>query len=66
MCFWSLTRQNMRRGKVEIVGIVAGIAAQADDQRVHQQAVAATYAGDADPYRHDEDDEQGNTEELLG
>jgi ribosome-binding factor A len=40
--------------------------AQADDQRVHQQAVAATYAGDADPYRHDEDDEQGNTEELLG
>ncbi len=40
--------------------------AQADDQRVHQQAVAATYAGDADPYRHDEDDEQGNPEELLG
>ena len=40
--------------------------AQADDQRVHQQAVAATYAGDADPYRHDEDDEQGTTEELLG
>jgi ribosome-binding factor A len=40
--------------------------AQADDQRVHQQAVAATYAGDADPYRHDEDDEQGNQEELLG
>jgi ribosome-binding factor A len=40
--------------------------AQADDQRVHQQAVAATYAGDADPYRHDEHDEQGTTEELLG
>ena len=27
---------------------------------------AATYAGDADPYRHDEDDEQGSPEELLG
>jgi ribosome-binding factor A len=40
--------------------------AQADDQRVHQQAVAATYAGDADPYRHDEDDDQGSPEELLG
>ena len=29
--------------------------AQADDKRVHDQAAAASYAGDADPYRHDDD-----------
>lgn len=40
--------------------------AQADDQRVHEQAVAATYAGDADPYRHDEASDQGDTEGRLG
>ncbi len=28
-------------------------AAQADDERVHEQAAAAKYAGEADPYRHD-------------
>ncbi len=30
-------------------------AARADDERVHEQAVAASYAGEPDPYRHDED-----------
>jgi len=30
--------------------------AQAADERVHEQAAAATYAGDADPYRHDDED----------
>jgi ribosome-binding factor A len=40
--------------------------AQADDQRVHQQAVSASYAGEADPYRHDETDDQGDAEELIG
>ncbi|MCZ3390204.1 MAG: 30S ribosome-binding factor RbfA [Actinomycetia bacterium] len=35
-------------------------AARAADERVHEQAVAATYAGEADPYRHeDELDERG-------
>jgi ribosome-binding factor A len=29
--------------------------AQAADERVHQQAAAATYAGEADPYRHEDD-----------
>jgi ribosome-binding factor A len=29
--------------------------AHEDDERVHQQAAAAAYAGEADPYRHDED-----------
>ena len=28
--------------------------AQAADERVHEQAASATYAGDADPYRHDD------------
>lgn len=28
--------------------------AQAADERVHEQAATATYAGDADPYRHDD------------
>lgn len=36
--------------------------AQADDERVHEQAATATYAGDADPYRHD--DEHDEDEEL--
>lgn len=40
--------------------------AQADDQRVHEQAVAATYAGEADPYRHDEASDPGDPEERLG
>ena len=30
-------------------------AAQADDERVHEQAAAATYAGEPDPYRHEEE-----------
>jgi ribosome-binding factor A len=29
--------------------------AQAADERVHQQAAAATYAGEPDPYRHEDD-----------
>lgn len=29
--------------------------AHAADERVHEQAVAATYAGDADPYRHEDE-----------
>jgi ribosome-binding factor A len=29
--------------------------AQADDKRVHDQAAAASYAGDVDPYRHDDE-----------
>ena len=29
--------------------------AQAADERVHEQAAAATYAGEADPYRHDDE-----------
>jgi len=31
--------------------------AKADDERVHHQAAGSTYAGDADPYRHGEDEE---------
>ncbi len=31
--------------------------AQAADERVHEQAAAARYAGDADPYRHEGDDD---------
>jgi ribosome-binding factor A len=36
------------------------VAAAEADAQVHEQAVKATYAGDADPYRHprDEDDEE--------
>ena len=34
--------------------------AQAADERVHEQAAGAIYAGDADPYRHD--DEAGESE----
>jgi ribosome-binding factor A len=30
--------------------------AHQDDERVHQQAAAAAYAGEADPYRHEDDD----------
>ena len=32
--------------------------AQAVDNRVAQQAAGANYAGDADPYKHEDDDEQ--------
>jgi ribosome-binding factor A len=39
-------------------------AARADDERVHEQAVAATYAGESDPYRHDEDLDGGDLEEV--
>lgn len=38
-------------------------AAEADAQ-VHAQATGATYAGDADPYRHDEED--GHVEAVGG
>ncbi len=38
--------------------------AQADDARVHHQAAAAAYAGEADPYRHD--DEVSETSEGTG
>lgn len=31
--------------------------AKADDERVHHQAAGSTFAGDADPYRHSEDEE---------
>ena len=31
--------------------------ARADDERVHHQAANAAYAGEADPYRHEEEDE---------
>ena len=31
--------------------------AKADDERVHHQAAGSSYAGDADPYRHGEDEE---------
>ncbi|HEX5017758.1 MAG TPA: 30S ribosome-binding factor RbfA [Actinomycetes bacterium] len=31
--------------------------AQAADERVHEQAASAKYAGEADPYRHDEPDD---------
>jgi ribosome-binding factor A len=34
--------------------------AQMRDQQVKQAAVGATYAGDADPYKRDEDDEDGD------
>lgn len=37
--------------------------ARADDERVHHQAATATYAGEPDPYRHDDTDESGD--ELL-
>jgi len=30
--------------------------ARADDERVHHQAAGARYAGDEDPYRHDDED----------
>lgn len=33
--------------------------AQADDERVHQQAAAAAYAGEPDPYRHEDDVDDG-------
>jgi ribosome-binding factor A len=36
-------------------------AAQADAQ-VHEQAVGATYAGDADPYRHPREDESSSND----
>lgn len=32
--------------------------AREDDERVHHQAATAVYAGDADPYRHADDDEE--------
>jgi ribosome-binding factor A len=35
--------------------------AQAADERVHEQAAAAKYAGDADPYRHESDDDIDET-----
>ena len=31
--------------------------AHADDERVHSQAAAANYAGEPDPYRHDDQEE---------
>jgi ribosome-binding factor A len=31
--------------------------AQAADERVHEQAAAASYAGEPDPYRHEADDD---------
>ncbi|MEO8107843.1 MAG: 30S ribosome-binding factor RbfA [Actinomycetes bacterium] len=34
--------------------------AQAADERVHEQAVGAIYAGDEDPYRHDDDEEESD------
>ncbi|PZF68220.1 30S ribosome-binding factor RbfA [Curtobacterium sp. MCPF17_047] len=34
--------------------------AQMRDLQVQQAAVGATYAGDADPYKHDDDDEDGD------
>jgi ribosome-binding factor A len=37
--------------------------AQMRDLQVQQVAVGATYAGDADPYKHDEDDEDDEDEE---
>jgi len=39
-------------------------AARADDERVHEQAVAATYAGEPDPYRHEDDLDVGDLEEA--
>ena len=33
--------------------------ARSIDARVAEQAAGATYAGDADPYKHDDDDEPG-------
>ena len=36
--------------------------AKADDDRVHHQAAAATYAGEADPYRHADDEQDLSSE----
>jgi ribosome-binding factor A len=35
--------------------------AQAADERVHEQAAAASYAGEPDPYRHEADDDDLET-----
>ena len=37
--------------------------AHATDARVAEQAAAASYAGEADPYKHDEDDDETTTNE---
>ena len=46
--------------------------AQAADERLHEQAASATYAGEADPYRHDDSEEDASqradplTDEIGG